>query len=61
MHGHEYTDKIGDYPKEVLEEVEQITRADKLVYQTGTIVASGKVIGVDSIVHSQEIVDLYEW
>ena len=48
VHGHEYTDKIGDYPEEVLEEVEQITRADKLVYQTGTIVASGKVIGVDS-------------
>ena len=50
-HGHEYTDKIEDYPKEVLEEVEQMTKADKLVYQTGTVVtvvASGKVIEVDS-------------
>lgn len=51
VHGHEYTDKIEDYPKEVLEEVEQMTKADKLVYQTGTVVtvvASGKVIEVDS-------------
>eukprot|EP00434_Breviolum_minutum_P032559 symbB.v1.2.028797.t1/scaffold3086.1/size64001/5 len=35
VHGHEYTDKIEDHPKEVLEEVEQMTKADKLVYQTG--------------------------
>ena len=41
VHGHEYTDKIEDYPKEVLEEVEQMTKADKLVYQTGTVVARG--------------------
>eukprot|EP00434_Breviolum_minutum_P016194 symbB.v1.2.014270.t1/scaffold1033.1/size247163/8 len=32
-HGHEYTDKIEDYPEEVLQDVEELTKTDKMVYQ----------------------------
>ena len=34
-HGHEYTDKIDDYPEEVLQDVEELSKVDKIIYQKG--------------------------
>ena len=34
-HGHEYTDRIDDYPEEVLQDVEELSKVDKIIYQKG--------------------------